>query len=164
MSVDVLVVEEEIVEEDAPWNVPDSTSKSDGGPSALWCIQTICRDHGLSVPFHVQAIQVMVKDALVTLRLSCDSADLFVEQMEVNEKSNSKMKSLPKAPESSQSDAQQRRQELKFTKDTGEKLTGEADKAEKTFAASQDTHGILRIDPRINPTNCTLKTPMRRNM
>lgn len=41
------IVADEIVEQDASWNLPDSTSDGNQQPSALQRIQALLRDHDL---------------------------------------------------------------------------------------------------------------------
>lgn len=64
---DVPDVEYEIVKQDVPWNPRELTFKNERGLSSFLCIQSLCRDHGLSIPSDVLAIKVLVKDAVAAL-------------------------------------------------------------------------------------------------
>lgn len=60
----MFVVEEYIVEEAAPWNLRDRTSKTDRGLSALQRVQDLGRDYGSSITNDVQAVRILTKDSL----------------------------------------------------------------------------------------------------
>lgn len=69
------VVEDEIAKEDAPWDLCVLTFKNDRGPSALQGIQSLCRNHDLSVSSDVQSVQVFIKDAFAALDSRGDVAE-----------------------------------------------------------------------------------------
>lgn len=50
------VSDDDIVEEDAPWDLRDLTSIDDFEPSALLCMPILCLAHGLTVPSNVCAL------------------------------------------------------------------------------------------------------------
>lgn len=60
----VPIVEDEVVEEDSPWDLRDLTFKDYRGPSALLRIQEYCRISCLSVPSDVLSFQGLIKHAL----------------------------------------------------------------------------------------------------
>lgn len=60
-------VEVEIVEEDALWDLTDLTSIDGCRPSALQCVQELCRNHCLPVQFDVWSVQVLIIVVLVAL-------------------------------------------------------------------------------------------------
>lgn len=80
---DVPVFEYEIIKEDTRWNLRDLVSKKDRGPTNLRRIQALRRDHGLFVPSDVQAIQVLIKDALAALGSHCDGNGSLVKQTKI---------------------------------------------------------------------------------
>lgn len=105
-SNDIADVQDRIVDENAPWHLRDLTSKDDGGPSDSQFIQSLSRHHYLSVTSDVQAVQVLIKDALAALGSSRNGVESWVEQKMVCESSKRKSKAFPKSFESRPSDAQ----------------------------------------------------------
>lgn len=123
-------------------------------------VQGLSRDYGLSVPADVQAVEILLKDALVALGSSHVDSGLLIEH-EVCEESKAKLEASLTVSESKLSDAQKRVQELELINDTVNQLVSRIDKAEKAFGASQNTYSILRRNLRCSPIKCLLKTRKR---
>lgn len=65
-SGEVPIVEEDIIEENSPWNLRHLTSKNDQGPSALQRIQELRRSYGLSALMDFRSVQKVIRDTLAT--------------------------------------------------------------------------------------------------
>lgn len=66
-TVDVFMVEDEIVEENVSWDLRDMMSKDNCGPSSLRYVQDYRRTHGLSVPSDARFVQKLIEETLVAL-------------------------------------------------------------------------------------------------
>lgn len=78
-SEQVPIVEDEIFEEEAPWDLGDLTPRCELASSVLERIQALCGNRGLSIPNDVQALQVLRKDTSSALGSSCDAFESLVE-------------------------------------------------------------------------------------
>lgn len=79
-SNNVSDVENGFAEEVAPRDLCELTSNNDRGPSALQQMQAIQRDYGLSVAIDVQAVQILLKKALLNSDSSRIGALSLIEQ------------------------------------------------------------------------------------
>lgn len=76
---DVPIVENEIVEEDSPWDLIDLTSKDDCASSTLQRTQELCRSYGGSVPSDVRSVQGAIKDGLAAFASAGGDEVSFVD-------------------------------------------------------------------------------------
>lgn len=97
--------------------------------------QALCRDHGLSFPFDVQAVQALI-DALVAFDPSRGGADSVVENEKVCEVGIYKLEETLKLSESKLSDAQKGMFQLELVKGTADQLPTKFNEAESTLDVS----------------------------
>lgn len=98
-SDDVTVVKDEIVEENAPSDLCYLRTKNDRGLSGLPLVQALCPDYDPSVQTKIQAVQVLLKEALAAFGSSRDVAESLVEYKKY-ESSRAKLEALRKEFES----------------------------------------------------------------
>lgn len=67
---DVPIINDDTVEEDAPWALTDLTFKYSRGPPSMRRLQERFRTHGLSVPSYGRSTQEVIKAALAALVLT----------------------------------------------------------------------------------------------
>lgn len=104
-SDDVLVVENEIVGDDAPSAFCDLTFKGDRGVSGLQRIKALCRSYSESVSTDVQQVQVLLEAALTALDSSHDGAESLVKHNNLCVVNNAKAEAALKVPRNQPSDA-----------------------------------------------------------
>lgn len=141
-------------------NLRDLTFKNDCGPYCLQRTQALCWDYDISATTDVQAVQVLLNNALASLASICAGAQSLVEfgKYDAN---RTKLETLYKVSGSSLSDAQKHVQELEITKDTMDQLTSNFYKAEKGWVLLKNAYSILRRSLRSSSSKWLIKTTKR---
>lgn len=156
-SDNISVAEDEIVEEDAPRYLHDSTPKNNRGRSAFQRVKGLCLDYGLSVRTDIKALQFLLEDLSAALGLSLNAVETSVEHKEFVE-NRAKLKASVKGSESKFSDAQRRVREIEPTNDTVDRTVVGSTNPRRKWVLLKNTYSILRRNLQSSPIKCLLKT------
>lgn len=129
-SSDFVIVTDEIIEKDTPWDVTDLTSKGDRRSSRLLHIQELCQAHDLSVLSDLRSIPRVIKDELEVLASGGGDESSPVDLRESQAAKKAHLENLLVAFQEKLADAERHIQELEYNKNTLDDLATKVEEAE----------------------------------